>query len=66
MKYITQVDNIHVVEVNGYNVKVRKQIAGWKFDGLFMDGHYRVSCVEEPLAKIVLFCELVKLIEEHI
>ena len=66
MKYITQVDNLHVVEVNGHNTKVKKDPKGWYFNGFFMDCHYRVSCVEQPLAKIVLFYELVKLIEEHI
>lgn len=66
MKYITQVDNLHVVEVNGHNVKVKKEVDRWSFYGMSMDKYYRIDCAGTPLATIVLFCELVKLIEEHI
>ena len=76
MKYITKIDNEHIVELNGRNIRVTDRIEGNYFvqlgqsaySGIYVTkgSHEMKSSGELFLDQYVVALEVVRLIEEHL
>lgn len=67
MNYITKVDDYHVIELNGVNVKVREASTYFIFKNIDVckaNLNIRIPSYT-PLSTIVVFVEMVRLIKEQ-
>ena len=66
MKYITKVDNLHIVEVSGENRQISEVSGRYEYKGMKMF-QYNSSISSKnhmALSEILLFVEVCKLIQE--